>query len=92
MDSENLVKADRKSTLFEEVISRLVKIESNQHALACRSHEKTIRINNTGSPINSKLEERPESVINILHNIMDRMEQNNQIMEMVVQDLENSIM
>lgn len=33
----------------------------------------------------------PESVINILHRIANRMEENNQILECVLSDLENAI-
>ena len=85
--------AERKLTAFEQVINRLSQIEDRQGNLARRCHEKSMRIDNTGEPIKS-LEEKdmPESVINILHRIMNRMEENNQIMSYVLSDLENAIM
>lgn len=84
---------ERKQTAFEQVINRLSQIEERQGNLARRCHEKSMIIDNTGEPIKS-LEEKdqPESIINILHQIMNRMEENNQIMGHVLSDLENAIM
>lgn len=84
--------ANRKQTSFENVINRLSQIEEIQGNLARMCHEKSMRIDNTGEPIKSlEVKDMPESVINILHRIMNRMEENNQIMSYVLSDLENAI-
>ena len=83
---------NRKTTSFEQVISRFFQIEERQGMLARRCHEKSMRIDNTGESIKS-LEENdmPESIINILNKIASKMEENNQIFERVLSDLENAI-
>ena len=88
----NKVKSDRKETSFEIIINRLIKIESNHSSLSHRALEKTIRINRTEPQLCQNVEERPESIVNILHNIMDKMENNNLVLEQVVSELEESIM
>ena len=93
MEKDNISpELNRKMTAFEQLINRLYQIEERQGVLARRCHEKSMRIDNTGEPIKS-LEEKdmPESVINILHRIANRMEENNQIFERVLSDLENAI-
>ena len=85
--------SERTETAFEQIINRLSKIEDKQGNLARRCHEKSMRIDNTGVPIESlKEKDEPESVINILNRIMNRMDENNQIMSHVLSDLENAIM
>ena len=93
MEKDNInPELDRKMTAFEQVINRLSQIEQNQGKLARMCHEKSMRIDNTEKPMNkSEEKDMPESIINILHRIANRMEENNQILECVLSDLENAI-
>ena len=93
MEKDNInPELNRKMTAFEQVINRLSQIEQNHGKLARMCHEKSMRIDNTGEPMNkSEEKDMPESIINILHRIANRMEENNQILECVLSDLENAI-
>lgn len=92
MEAINDQGANGKITAFENLINRLSQIEEHHGRLARMCHEKSMKIDNTGEPFKS-LEEKDiaESVINILHRIANRMEQNNQILECVLSDLKNAI-
>lgn len=90
---DNGLKAERKPVLFEEAIIRLEKIVSRNSELTERAYQKSTRIAGTARPFESKdSEKRTESVIGILHSLMDKLDQNGDILEAVVNDLENSIM
>ena len=93
MEKDNInPELNRKMTAFEQVINRLSQIEQNHGRLARMCHEKSMRIDNTGEPIKTSEEkDMPESVINILHRIANRMEENNLILDHVLSDLENAI-
>lgn len=53
MEKDNInPELDRKMTAFEQVINRLSQIEQNQGKLARMCHEKSMRIDNTGKPMN----------------------------------------
>ena len=90
---DNGIKAERKPTLFEEAIVRLEKIVSRNSELTERAYQKSTRIAGTVRSVESKdSEKRTESVIGILHSLMDKLDQSGDILEAVVNDLENSIM
>jgi len=91
--NEGCMNSERKPVLFEEAIVRLEKLASVQQELTSRAYNKSVRIAATDRPSDQrKGENRQESVIGILHSIMDRIETNNDTLGLVVQDLENSIM
>lgn len=90
---DNSIKTERKSTLFEEAIIRLDRIVSRNNELTERAYQKSTRIANTARPFESRdLEKGTESIIGILHSLMDKLDQSSDVLEAVVNDLENSIM
>ena len=90
---DNAIKAERKPALFEEAIIRLERIVSRNSELTERAYQKSTRIASTARPFEGRdSEKRTESVIGILHTLMDKLDQSGDILEAVVNDLENSIM
>ena len=90
---DNAIKAERKPALFEEAIIRLERIVLRNSGLTERAYQKSTRIASTERSFESKdSEKRTESVIGILHTLMDRLDQSGDVLEAVVNDLENSIM
>lgn len=93
MENGKIINPERKQVLFEEVINRLERIASRQINLTARAYSKSSRIANTARPTDERnSEKRQESVVGILHTILDRLDLNNDVLEFVVEDLENSIM
>lgn len=78
---------------FNIIIARLSEIEDMQRKLSIACNQKTNKIN--GSNTEYKLTESKDacdSIVKMMNRIMNRMEENNQIMSYVLLDLENAIM
>lgn len=93
-------KAVRKSTHFDEVISRLSSIEIRQNELVNRALSKSEKIKyNPDRPVartisqkgDTCVEDPAKSIIELIEIVMQRMYENNILLESVVFDLEDAI-
>ena len=89
---KNYNEPERKQLLFEELIIRMEKVQTNHQELTSRAYNRTVKIAGNERPIDErKVEQRTESLIGYMHSILDRMDRTNDILGCVVSDLENSI-
>lgn len=87
-----IIEKERKSLLFEDVIKRLDRLVGQHEDLTTRAYSRSTRIANTARSFDEKLEKREDSLVGILHTLLDRLEKNGDVLEAVVSDLENAIM
>lgn len=85
------------SPLFEKIRLRLATIEDTQRNLISRAEDSTVRINGACHKTNEELaiqdpiKEQNYSIVRLLNEIMDRMDQNTEVLYQIVEDLEVSI-
>ena len=90
---DNGAKCERKTVLFEDIISRLDRLVGRQIELTERAYKKSTRIADTERPFEcNDSKNNQDSIIGIFQVIMDRLDRNGDVLEAVVNDLENSIM
>ena len=95
--SESNIKGDALSpkqppVAFSRVIDRLESLVDRNTTLTNKAFDKSCRIANTGR--NADVSDAPkgnDSIISILHSVMDKLESSNAVLQLVVEDLEAAI-
>lgn len=82
----------KQTVAFERVIDRLQSIVDCNTMLTNKAFDKSCRIANTQRSADEIGESKGDnSIISTLHSVMDKLENSNSVLQLVVEDLENAI-
>lgn len=82
----------QQTVAFERVIDRLQSLVDRNTTLTNKAFDKSCRIANTGRSADGiDAPKGNDSIISILHSVMDKLENSNSVLQLVVEDLEAAI-